>query len=127
MFNVLSLHPETAAFPIGCGAPSDSRPRRRAPRINRAPPLRRPFLVLSTFSLSHIAFARSLPSHFLCPPPWPFILQLASVAHALIPVSPSWMPCPFPLWRPRAACRRPPRAAMMGFAVHSPEPSAEMF
>ena len=101
---------------------------RRARRINRAPPLRRPSLVLSTFSLPH--HLRSVPasSFPLLPPLAPSSCSSpANVARALMPVSPSWMPCPCPLWRPQlhAVARLAQRCWV--FAVHSPKPSAETF
>ncbi|KAK3368556.1 hypothetical protein B0H63DRAFT_77808 [Podospora didyma] len=94
-------------------------PSSRARSINRAPPLQRPFLVLSTFSLLHPL--RSAPtSHLLRPlrsaptssspsarplAPSPAARQ-PNVARAPIPISPGWMPPPCPLWCPLDARRR---------------------
>jgi hypothetical protein len=89
MFNMLSLHPETAAFLIGY----TSSPTSLCCTLNLLPPS----------SLS----ARPLPPHLFhfSPPPSPAARQPKcrprSNTH-----SPGWMPCPCPLWCPVAAHRR---------------------
>lgn len=61
--NMLSLHPETAAFLSGMALRQIRVLARlsRIRRMNRAPPLRRPFLVPPTFSLAHPLRSAPIP------------------------------------------------------------------